>query len=74
MPSYTFCNNIRDCLDGSDEDPNICELNQLCPSESFQCRSSKKCRSTAITCSGIDGCEDGSDEDHCSVCYCDKPI
>ena len=69
LPEHQFCNAIADCKDDfSDEDVLKCRTefqpSEYCP---YRCMNGL-CRSSAIVCSGVDGCGDGSDERNCQAC------
>jgi Low-density lipoprotein receptor domain class A len=59
--SYSFCDGIEDCSDGSDE-PEDCQ--QRCESTGFNtwCAADSLCYGTYQICDGIENCSDGSDE------------
>ncbi|XP_050522547.1 low-density lipoprotein receptor-related protein 1B isoform X2 [Daktulosphaira vitifoliae] len=85
LPEYELCNAVVTCADKSDEREDLCvsgifvSINKTVSSMSrvrgppdqcpFRCKNGR-CRSTAVLCSGRDGCGDGSDEFGCSVCKC----
>ncbi|XP_017762264.1 PREDICTED: uncharacterized protein LOC108552304 isoform X2 [Eufriesea mexicana] len=56
-----FCDNLPDCLDGSDE-PHGCQ--GRCNKHEFTCQNSR-CITKGMKCNGVDDCGDGTDERHC---------
>ncbi|XP_018018683.1 low-density lipoprotein receptor-related protein 1B [Hyalella azteca] len=75
IPELWLCNEIDDCLDGADEDPQLCsnyhELRQ-CTEEEFECPSNKQCISKNWLCDGENDCKDNADEKDCPLKTC-KP-
>ncbi|GLH03430.1 Vitellogenin receptor, partial [Gryllus bimaculatus] len=76
LPEYEFCNAVVSCPDASDEPRAACKARgrrppgALCP---LRCDNGR-CRSTAVACSGRDGCGDLSDEARCNVCNVCAPL
>jgi len=65
------CNQVFDCVDGSDEDPSVCSVppTPSCPSDSFKC-SNNKCIDLKLVCNNVDDCGDMSDERRCNINEC----
>jgi len=55
------CDGNRNCVDGSEEDPDFCR-GYTCPKSQLKCASGLKCVSKWSWCDGEPDCDDGSDE------------
>ena len=64
IPKELTCDDISDCMDGSDEDQEMCQ-NQECKDEEFTCQSSGHCIPIRWKCDENPDCPDGSDEREC---------
>ncbi|KAF2365201.1 EGF-like calcium-binding domain [Trinorchestia longiramus] len=73
IPSLFVCDNNVDCLDKSDEDPEMCanyhELT-VCTEEQFECPTNKRCLPLIFKCDGDKDCEDNADELDCPIKKC----
>ncbi|XP_038048718.1 uncharacterized protein LOC119722604 [Patiria miniata] len=68
VPVENFCDLVKDCEDGSDEDPSICASSRNCGPELFKCGPSAQCVSQVDRCDGIYHCSNGEDEKDCKTC------
>ena len=66
------CNGRNDCIDNSDEKPELCQ-NITCSLNQYTCRN-KKCIPINLVCNQQNDCEDNSDESGCGINECISPI
>jgi len=64
IPAENTCDDISDCMDGSDEDREMCSK-RPCTDKQFTCLESKICIPIRWRCDGNPDCQDGSDEFKC---------
>ncbi|XP_059621431.1 very low-density lipoprotein receptor-like isoform X4 [Phlebotomus argentipes] len=67
IPKHWKCDQERDCSDGSDEDPDLCQVH-VCSADEFTCKNSTTdCIPLSWMCDLNQDCFDGSDEAGCNV-------
>jgi len=66
IPNDHVCDDISDCMDGSDEERVMC-ASKPCNKDQFTCTKQKNCIPKRWRCDGNPDCLDGSDEFHCDV-------
>jgi len=64
IPADNICDDISDCMDGSDENREMCSK-RPCTEEQFTCLEDKVCIPIRWRCDGNPDCNDGSDEFKC---------
>ncbi|XP_063725118.1 low-density lipoprotein receptor-related protein 2-like isoform X2 [Symsagittifera roscoffensis] len=65
----SVCDGVQDCVDGADEDANVCSM-KTCEDDEFKCHNGR-CIPTENVCDHDDSCRDNSDELYCE--YKDIP-
>ncbi|EEB15646.1 Very low-density lipoprotein receptor precursor, putative [Pediculus humanus corporis] len=73
IPLTWQCDGQKDCSDGADEDPKVCQ-SKVCTPEEFSCRSMPgECVPLTWMCDDNPDCSDGSDEKTCNeTCRSDE--
>nr|CAL47126.1 lipophorin receptor [Blattella germanica] len=73
IPVHWQCDNEKDCSDGSDEVPSVCQV-KVCSPEEFTCRAMPgECVPLTWMCDDNPDCSDGSDEKACNeTCRSDE--
>lgn len=73
IPARWQCDNEKDCNDGSDEDPHLCQQ-KVCGADEFTCRAAPgECVPLTWMCDDNPDCSDGSDEKSCNeTCRSDE--
>jgi len=66
VPNDHVCDDISDCMDGSDEERVMC-ANKPCNDAQFTCTQDKNCIPKRWRCDGNPDCFDGSDEFNCHL-------